>query len=232
MPARRARSLESIRRIERPGPRARRAAPGRSDEAAWPARHASTAATWIGCGATCCRSPPTRVRALGGGERIDVAGAELEVAYTPGHAVASCTYFDSRRGSRSSATPRGIRRGPGSLRFAADASARHRPRGVARQRATASRRWDPEHAVPHPFRRVPGCATDFRRALRAPRRLEPTGSTTPGGRFARPRPASAAVRRRRLARLAPPRRGCRSRRLRPRRRAALFLAGTGEILDR
>jgi glyoxylase-like metal-dependent hydrolase (beta-lactamase superfamily II) len=39
--------------------------------------------------------PGTRVRTLTGGERIAVAGRELEVAYTPGHASHHVSYFDA-----------------------------------------------------------------------------------------------------------------------------------------
>jgi glyoxylase-like metal-dependent hydrolase (beta-lactamase superfamily II) len=38
--------------------------------------------------------PADRVRVLSGGERITVAGRELEVAYTPGHASHHVSYFD------------------------------------------------------------------------------------------------------------------------------------------
>jgi len=38
--------------------------------------------------------PAENVKALGGGERINAAGRELEVAYTPGHASHHVSYFD------------------------------------------------------------------------------------------------------------------------------------------
>jgi glyoxylase-like metal-dependent hydrolase (beta-lactamase superfamily II) len=55
--------------------------------------------------------PADRVQALAGGERILVAGRELEVAYTPGHASHHVCYFD--RGSRIAfvGDTAGIRRG-------------------------------------------------------------------------------------------------------------------------
>ena len=42
--------------------------------------------------------PASQVIALGGGERLDVAGASLEVAYTPGHAKHHVSYFDEHAG--------------------------------------------------------------------------------------------------------------------------------------
>jgi glyoxylase-like metal-dependent hydrolase (beta-lactamase superfamily II) len=38
--------------------------------------------------------PGNRIRPLAGGERIQIAGRELEVAYTPGHASHHVSYFD------------------------------------------------------------------------------------------------------------------------------------------
>lgn len=43
-------------------------------------------------------TPPANVRALTGGERIDVAGRTLDVAYTPGHASHHVTYYDAASG--------------------------------------------------------------------------------------------------------------------------------------
>ena len=43
-------------------------------------------------------TPAANVRALEGGERIDVAGRSLEVAYTPGHASHHVTFFDGTSG--------------------------------------------------------------------------------------------------------------------------------------
>jgi glyoxylase-like metal-dependent hydrolase (beta-lactamase superfamily II) len=42
--------------------------------------------------------PAANVTALAGGERIEVAGRTLEVAYTPGHASHHVSYFDSATG--------------------------------------------------------------------------------------------------------------------------------------
>jgi len=57
--------------------------------------------------------PASQVRALKGGERIDAGGRELEVAWTPGHAIHHVAYFD--RGSRVAfvGDVAGIRRGSG-----------------------------------------------------------------------------------------------------------------------
>jgi len=42
--------------------------------------------------------PMENVRALSGGERLDVAGRSFEVAYTPGHASHHVSYFDASSG--------------------------------------------------------------------------------------------------------------------------------------
>jgi glyoxylase-like metal-dependent hydrolase (beta-lactamase superfamily II) len=42
--------------------------------------------------------PADNVRALSGGERIDVAGRSFDVAYTPGHASHHVSYFDASSG--------------------------------------------------------------------------------------------------------------------------------------
>ncbi|MCC7126589.1 MAG: MBL fold metallo-hydrolase [Acidobacteria bacterium] len=42
--------------------------------------------------------PPDRVTALAGGERLDLGGCELSVAYTPGHAIHHVSYFDAAEG--------------------------------------------------------------------------------------------------------------------------------------
>jgi glyoxylase-like metal-dependent hydrolase (beta-lactamase superfamily II) len=42
--------------------------------------------------------PPERLRVLQGGERLELAGRTLEVAYTPGHASHHVTYFDMTSG--------------------------------------------------------------------------------------------------------------------------------------
>ena len=53
---------------------------------------------WTNSGARCalCRPPPSKV--LRGGERIQVGGRSLEVAYTPGHASHHVCYFSSDTG--------------------------------------------------------------------------------------------------------------------------------------
>jgi glyoxylase-like metal-dependent hydrolase (beta-lactamase superfamily II) len=42
--------------------------------------------------------PEDRLRVLHGGERLDIAGRTLEVAYTPGHASHHVSYFDTTHG--------------------------------------------------------------------------------------------------------------------------------------
>ncbi len=42
--------------------------------------------------------PAENVRALAGGERLNIAGRQLEVAYTPGHASHHVSYFDAGTG--------------------------------------------------------------------------------------------------------------------------------------
>jgi glyoxylase-like metal-dependent hydrolase (beta-lactamase superfamily II) len=42
--------------------------------------------------------PPQNLRVLGGGERLEIAGRSVEVAYTPGHAVHHLSYFDQTTG--------------------------------------------------------------------------------------------------------------------------------------
>jgi glyoxylase-like metal-dependent hydrolase (beta-lactamase superfamily II) len=55
--------------------------------------------------------PRDRIRVLRGGERIDVGGRTLEVAYTPGHAVHHVSYFDPSAGVAFVGDTAGIRRG-------------------------------------------------------------------------------------------------------------------------
>lgn len=43
--------------------------------------------------------PADRLTVLKGGERLDVAGSSLQVAYTPGHAKHHVSYFDERSGA-------------------------------------------------------------------------------------------------------------------------------------
>jgi glyoxylase-like metal-dependent hydrolase (beta-lactamase superfamily II) len=56
-----------------------------------------------------------RVRTLRGGERIEVSGRTLEVAYTPGHASHHVSYFDKGSGVAFVGDTAGIRRGPGNF---------------------------------------------------------------------------------------------------------------------
>jgi glyoxylase-like metal-dependent hydrolase (beta-lactamase superfamily II) len=58
--------------------------------------------------------PPGNLHSLKGGERIAAVGRELEVAYTPGHALHHVSYFDRAVGIAFVGDTAGIRRGPGS----------------------------------------------------------------------------------------------------------------------
>jgi glyoxylase-like metal-dependent hydrolase (beta-lactamase superfamily II) len=57
--------------------------------------------------------PAARVRVVKGGERIQAGGRELEVAYTPGHAVHHVAYLDRASGVAFAGDVAGIRRPPG-----------------------------------------------------------------------------------------------------------------------
>jgi glyoxylase-like metal-dependent hydrolase (beta-lactamase superfamily II) len=57
--------------------------------------------------------PAGNLHPLKGGERITAIGRELEVAYTPGHAVHHVSYFDRAVGVAFVGDTAGIRRGPG-----------------------------------------------------------------------------------------------------------------------
>ena len=57
--------------------------------------------------------PEGQVRALAGGERVSVAGRDLEVAYTPGHASHHVSFFDASAGIAFVGDVAGIRRGKG-----------------------------------------------------------------------------------------------------------------------
>ena len=57
--------------------------------------------------------PQKRLRVLGGGERIEVAGRTLEVAYTPGHASHHVSYFEPSSRIAFVGDTAGIRRGNG-----------------------------------------------------------------------------------------------------------------------
>jgi glyoxylase-like metal-dependent hydrolase (beta-lactamase superfamily II) len=59
--------------------------------------------------------PADRVRALAGGERIEAAGREMHVAYTPGHASHHVAYFDARSGTAFVGDVAGIRIGGSSF---------------------------------------------------------------------------------------------------------------------
>ena len=74
--------------------------------------------------------PEGRIRVLAGGERLNVGGRELQVAYTPGHASHHVSYFDPSSRVAFVGDTAGIRRGDRALRDAAYATAGHRPRGV------------------------------------------------------------------------------------------------------
>jgi glyoxylase-like metal-dependent hydrolase (beta-lactamase superfamily II) len=54
-------------------------------------------------------SPPERLRALAGGERLEIAGRTLEVKFTPGHASHHVSYFDTTSGTAYVGDTGGIR---------------------------------------------------------------------------------------------------------------------------
>jgi glyoxylase-like metal-dependent hydrolase (beta-lactamase superfamily II) len=56
--------------------------------------------------------PADRVESLRGGERIEVAGLTLQVAYTPGHAVHHVSYFETGTGTAFAGDTAGIRIAP------------------------------------------------------------------------------------------------------------------------
>jgi glyoxylase-like metal-dependent hydrolase (beta-lactamase superfamily II) len=60
--------------------------------------------------------PADRLRVLSGGERIDVAGRTLEVAYTPGHASHHVSFFDLTTGTAYVGDTGGIRIAEGYLK--------------------------------------------------------------------------------------------------------------------
>lgn len=53
--------------------------------------------------------PPDRLRVLAGGERLDLAGRTLDVAYTPGHASHHVSFFDVTTGTAYVGDTGGIR---------------------------------------------------------------------------------------------------------------------------
>jgi len=57
--------------------------------------------------------PAERLRAVAGGETLDIAGREIKVAYTPGHASHHVSYFDTAAGVAFVGDTAGIRRGSG-----------------------------------------------------------------------------------------------------------------------
>lgn len=60
--------------------------------------------------------PADRLRVLSGGERLDVAGRTMEVAYTPGHASHHVSYFDLTTGEAFVGDAAGIRITPGYIK--------------------------------------------------------------------------------------------------------------------
>lgn len=59
--------------------------------------------------------PSGRVRVVKGGERLTAGGRELDVAYTPGHAIHHVSYFDRSSGVVFAGDVAGIRRGAGAF---------------------------------------------------------------------------------------------------------------------
>ena len=78
---------------------ARRAAPDRPEQAARQRRAPLRRPDGPAVGAGACRCPERNIRVLEGGERLSVAGRELDVEYTPGHASHHVVYFDDSDGT-------------------------------------------------------------------------------------------------------------------------------------
>ena len=122
------------------------------------ARSASTATTWTGSGAGSCRSRSEPARPAGG-ETITVAGREIEVLYTPGHASHHVVYLDRSDRTAYVGDVGGVRIPPADS-SAADAAAGHRRRGCgrtrSRRRGTAARvpRVDPLRRCRRTRRRI------------------------------------------------------------------------------
>ncbi len=57
--------------------------------------------------------PPAQIRALDGGEHLEVVGRQVDVAYTPGHASHHVSYLDTASGVAFAGDTAGIRRGSG-----------------------------------------------------------------------------------------------------------------------
>ncbi len=60
--------------------------------------------------------PADRLRVLSGGERLDLAGRTIEVAYTPGHAAHHVSYFDLTTGAAYVGDTAGVRITEGYIR--------------------------------------------------------------------------------------------------------------------
>ena len=145
-PRPRGRDRRAGRAVPRPrglGARARRAAPGRSHEAAAERRAhlrrrdgPSVGARRAGArSGTCACSKAAR--------RSSVAGRELDVEYTPGHASHHVVYFDRSDGTAYVGDVAGVRIPPTDFVRAPDAAARHRRRGVAALDRPGRRQRDP-----------------------------------------------------------------------------------------
>ena len=153
--------------------RARRAAPGRSVEARWRAPAGSTGRTWIGCGESSCRCPPSGSACCKGGERIAAGGPDAGSRLHAGARLASRQLLRAvEPASRSSATP------PESAAAAARTSCRRRRRPTStwscwRDERGAHPRLGSGHAVPHALRPVPRRAPAFPGADGPAGRVEP-----------------------------------------------------------
>ena len=101
-------------------------------------------ATWIGCGETFCRCPPTRVTVAAGrgADHRPAAASSRSPTRRGTPRITSATSIRRARVAFVGDTA-GIRRGGRDLRHAADAAARHRPRGLARS-ADRILAWDPD----------------------------------------------------------------------------------------
>ena len=137
--------------------------------------------------------PRRASRVVEGGETLSVVGREVEGRVHAGPRVASrVAIFDTASRVAFVGDTAGIRRGSGAYVHAADAAARHRPRGVARQRAEDSRVGS-RHVVPDALRSAPRRAAALPGDVREHRR---SGAASSGGcSRTRPRPTRSGRKR-------------------------------------
>ena len=128
--------------------------------------------------------PASALTVLEGGERIEEGGRQLEVAYTPGHASHHVSYFNADTGIAFVGDTAGIKIVENGYRPAADAAARHRPRGLGRAACARSKRGGrtpcssrTSDRTAAPVRTSPNCETIWRSPpTSSRRRWRATGS--------------------------------------------------------